>query len=111
MNEEEKTEKTIMKESELKQLINDETKRGLEEFAKKEVEEKVNILLEEQKKNFGDYAKDQLKEQMQDLLSKYKLDPELEKAEKKGTEFESFGEFLTSIRKFIPYLNRLSLRL
>jgi len=95
----EKTEKTIMKESELKQVINDQVKEGLKEFAEKEVDEKINILLDEQKKAFGDYVKDQAKEQMQDLLSKYKLDPEVEKVDKED-RFKSFGDFLSSIRKF-----------
>lgn len=96
---EENTEKTTMKESELKQFISDETKKGLKEFAEKEVGEKIDILLNEQKESFGTYAKDQLKEQMQDLLSKYKLDPDIEKAEKEN-KFKSFGDFLTSIRRF-----------
>jgi len=91
----EKTEKVVMKESELNQLIEDKTKDALKEFAEKEVAEKINILLDDQKKVFGDYAKDQLKEQMQDLLSKYKVDPAIEEAEKKGTKFKSFGDFLT----------------
>jgi len=96
----EKIEKTTMKESELHKLIADKTKEGLKEFAEKEVAEKIDILIKEQKTVFGDYAKDQLKEQMQDLLSKYKVDPALEEAEKKGTKFKSFGDFLTSVRKF-----------
>jgi len=96
MSLEEKTEKTTMKESELLKLVEDKTR----EFAKKEVDEKMTILLDEQKKVFGEYAKDQLKEQMQDLVSKFKLDPALEEAEKKGTKFKSFGDFLTSIRRF-----------
>ena len=50
MSLEEKTEKTTMKESELRQIIKDETKDGLKEFAEKEVAEKIDILLTEQKK-------------------------------------------------------------
>lgn len=99
MSLEENTEKTTMKESELKQVIQDEVKEGLKKFAEKEVDEKINILLDEQKKAFGDYAKDQAKEQMQDLVSKFKLDPEVEKVDKED-RFKSFGDFLTSIRKF-----------
>lgn len=97
---EEKTEKVIMKESELNQLIADKTKEGLKEFAEKDLAEKVDILLEEQKKAFGEYTKDVLKEQMQDLVSKFKIDPAIEEAEKKGTKFKSFGDFLVSIRNF-----------
>jgi len=100
MGETENTEKTTMKESELHKLIEDKTKEGLKEFAEKEVAEKVDILLKEQKESFGSYAKDQLKEQMQDLLSKHKLDPDIKEADEKGTKFKSFGDFLTSIRKF-----------
>ena len=37
---------------------------------------------------------------MQDLVSKFKLDPALEEAEEKGTKFKSFGDFLSSIRRF-----------
>lgn len=96
----ENTEKVTMKESELRQLIDDETQKGLKEFAEKELGEKIEILLNERKEVFGEYAKDQLKEQMQDLLSKYKLDPEVEKAEEKASKFTSFGDFLTAIRKF-----------
>jgi len=97
---EEKTEKVTMKESELNQLIADKTKEGLKEFAEKEIGEKVDILLKEQKESFGEYAKDQLKEQMQDLVSKFKIDPAVVEAEKKGTKFKSFGDFLLSIRNF-----------
>jgi len=96
----EKTEKVVMKESELNAFIEDKTKVALKEFAEKEVAEKVDILLAEHKKNFGEYAKDQAKEQMQDLVSKFKLSPEIEEAEEKGTKFKSFGDFLLSIRKF-----------
>jgi len=98
--EEEKTEKTTMKESELKQVIQDEVKEGLKEFAKKEVDEKINILLDEQKEAFGDYAKDQAKEQMQDLVTKFKLDPEVKEAEEKAEKFKTFGDFLLAARRF-----------
>ena len=100
MSETEKTEKVTMKESELTSMIQDTTKKYLEEFAKKEIDEKVDILLEDQKKNFGEYAKDQAKEQMQDLVSKFKVDPEIEKAEEKAEEFKSFGDFLLATRRF-----------
>lgn len=93
-------EKKKLTESELKQIIQNEMKDGLQDFAKKEVGEKIEILLNDTKKTFGDYAKDQAKEQMQDMLSKFKLDPELEKAEKKATKFKSFGDFLLACRKF-----------
>jgi len=96
----EKAEKVTMKESELNQLITDKTKEGLKEFAEKELPEKIDILLAEHKKTFGEYAKDELKEQFQDMVSKFKIDPALEEAEKKGTKFKSFGHFLVSIRKF-----------
>ena len=99
--EETKTEeKKKLTESELKQIIQNEMKDGLQEFAKKEVGEKIEILLNDTKKTFGEYAKDQAKEQMQDMLSKFKLDPELEKAEKKADQFKSFGDFLLATRKF-----------
>jgi len=100
MSEEEKTEKTTMKESELIKLIKDTQEEGLKEFAKKELGEKVDILLNEQKEAFGVYAKDQLKEQMQDVLSKYKVDPDIKEADEKTSQFKSFGDFLLSIRKF-----------
>ena len=96
----EKTEKVVMKESELNQLIATKTKEGLKEFAEKEIGEKVDILLKEQKESFGEYAKDELKEQFQDLVSKFKIDPAIAEAEEKGTKFKSLGDFLLSIRKF-----------
>ena len=98
--EEEKKEKVTIKESELTKMIQAETRKGLEEFAKKELDEKIDILLEEQKNNFGEYAKDQTKEQMQDLVSQFKLDPEVQEAEKKAEQFKSFGEFLLATRRF-----------
>ena len=98
--EKEKTEKVVMKESELNALIEMKTKEGLKEFAEKEVAEKIDILLEERKKSFGEYAKDELKEQFQDMVSKFKIDPAIAEAEEKGTQFKSFGDYLLSIRKF-----------
>ena len=97
---EKEKEKVTIKESELTQIIQAQTKEYLEAFAKKEIGEKVDILLEDHKKSFGEYAKDQAKEQMQDLVSKFKLTPEVEEAEKKAAEFKSFGDFLLAARRF-----------
>ncbi len=96
----ETTEKKKMTEGELKQFVQSELKDGLAEFAKKEVDEKIDILLEERKEALGEYAKDELKEQMQEMLVKIKPDPEVEKAGKDDGGFATFGDFLLATRRF-----------
>lgn len=81
--------KTTLKESELKKVVEDTAKNYLEDFAKKTFEDKLGELSE----GIGANLDNKVKE----ILAGLKPDPEIEKAQKKADKFESPAEFLEAV--------------